>query len=397
MSPTPLRLLQKALAGGSEVPAAADGWIPTAIRKHFLRLLDGTLPFSFHYQPIVDLRRAIVVGYEALARFPREIGLPPDQCIALATQHGIGPALECAIFSKALSARVHLPRNCFLTINVSPTFLLSEHWLQVLPALGNLDGIVVEITEQDQIQDYDEMRRRLEAIRALGASIAVDDMGSGYASLKHVMELKPNFVKLDRFFVDGCHRERSKAMFIEMIGTAAGHLDAWIIAEGVEAATELDELMRLGIPLAQGYYLGRPDAEMKALPADKSIHALAETTTLARYTDFCHTCNSRQEATALMAINGKLDLVAVVDQWNRPVEFIDRHTLADVRFLTHGMKAQLASLPVEVLQRALTRSLASRFDPIAVVDEFGTFRGAIRVDRLMTSVLESMKVQDAGI
>lgn len=369
-----------------------------------MRLLDGTLPFTFHYQPIVDLRRATVVGYEALARFPQEIGLPPDQCIAYAAKYGAGPQLETAVLYKAFSARKLLPPNTFLTINVSPTLLLSDQWLQVYPTLGNLTGVVLEITEQDQIEDYAEMRRRLEAVRALGASIAVDDIGSGYASLKHVMELKPNFVKLDRFFVDGCHRDRSKALFIEMIGTTSDRLDAWIIAEGVETATELDELVRLGIPLAQGFYLGRPDPEMQTLSADtvaglrSRIRALSETDTLQRHTDSCQTSKSRQGATQMMAANSKLDLTAVLDQWNRPVEFIERHPLAGIRFLMHGMKAQLASQPTEVLQRALTRSHANRFDPIAVVDESGVFLGAIRVDRLMAYILDgTMKSQDAGI
>lgn len=390
---TPRRSNSHVDVGGPTDCAPHLGLHDTKRHEYFLRLLDGTLSCTFYYQPIVDLRRSVVAGYEALARFPQEIGLPPDQCIAYAAKCGFGPQLEVSLLCKALSARELLPPNSFLTVNVSSTLLLSDQWLEVFPTLDNLAGVVFEITEQDEVVNYDEMRRRLEAVRASGASIAVDDIGSGYASLKHVMELKPNFVKLDRFFVEGCHLDRSKALFIEMIGTTADRLDAWIIAEGVETATELDELMRLGIPLVQGFYLGRPTPEMRTLQADTAaslrsrVVALSETETLKRHTDICPTSKSRQQASQMMATNNMLDLTAVVDKWNRPIEFIERHPLMGIRFLEHGMKAQLASRPAEVLQRALTRSEAKRFDPIAVIDEFGMFIGAVRIDRLMASIL----------
>ncbi len=81
---------------------------------------------------------------------------------------------------------------------------------------------------------------------------AVDDAGSGYSSLQHIMEMRPNFIKLDRNFITNCDSDPAKSVLIEMLGKAANRLDAWIIAEGIETKEELAELIRLGVPLVQG-------------------------------------------------------------------------------------------------------------------------------------------------
>jgi len=359
------------------------------------RLLDGSLPLEFHYQPIVDLRRACVVGYEALVRLPAEIGMPTEQCLQAAAECGKRLELEAAMFRTALRAREFLPPNCFLSANVSPLFLVSRQWDAFVAAETNLTGLVVEITEQDVIADYAAVRRRVDALKLLGGMIAIDDIGTGYASLKHVTELRPNFVKLDRFFVDRCPNDRSKATFIEMIGTATERLDAWIIAEGVETRAELDELIRLGVPLAQGYYLGRPKAAMKPLCAVRagevrsSLRARVRTETMEAHADVCLRCASRAEGAAMLEMHAEVDLAVRVDLWQRPLEFIERHPAMGVRWLEEMMKVQVGSRPVDALQRALARRAACRFDPIAVINEQGGFEGAVRIDRLMRGILDA--------
>jgi EAL domain-containing protein (putative c-di-GMP-specific phosphodiesterase class I) len=365
------------------------------------RMLDGSLPFVLHFQPIVDLRRALVVGYEVLARFPVEIGLAPEACFQMADLCGRRLDLEEALLHRALGVRETIPHNCFLTINLSPTLMLSSRWdalledIRALDPVGGLDGIIIEITEQDSIADYDCMRQKIEEIRNLRGSIAVDDTGSGFASLKHVMELKPNFVKLDRFFVGNCHADRSKTTLIQMIGMATDRLDAWVIAEGVETSEELDELIRLDVPLGQGYFLGRPEPEM--LPLDPaiaaSIHtriqALGHSETMLGYVEPCPTFASRSEAELYLDQNPQTDLAVVLDEWRRPFELLERHPLAGLRTVDRFMRVQLATEPGEVLHRALTRGNAQHFDPFAVIDEQGEFRGVIRVERLMRGVLEA--------
>ena len=113
------------------------------------------------------------------------------------------------------------------------------------------------------------LQHKLALIRDRGGFAAVDDAGSGYSSLKHIMEIRPNFIKLDRSFVNGCNTEPAKAVLIDMIGKAANRLDAWIIAEGIENSDELDQLIRLTVPLGQGFYLARPEPAMRLLRAEQ--------------------------------------------------------------------------------------------------------------------------------
>lgn len=365
------------------------------------RVLDGSLPFVFHFQPIVDLRRAVVVGYEALVRFPPEIGLAPDVCIQRAEICGRRMDLEEALLHRALTAREQLPANCFLTVNLSPSLMLTDRWdtllndIRALNPVGGLDGIVIEITEQDCVTDYDLLRRQIDLIRTLRGSVAVDDTGSGFASLKHVMELKPNFVKLDRFFVGNCHLDRAKTTLIQMIGMATDRLDAWVVAEGVETSLELDELIRLDIPLAQGYYLGRPNAVM--LPLDpriasairERVQALGNAETLLGTIERCPTFTSRSAGMTFLNQNPQIDMIAVLDEWNRPIELLERHPLIGLRSVERLMRAQLATNPSEVLHRALTRGTGQHFDPFAVLNEQGEFQGIVRIDRLMRGVLDA--------
>jgi EAL domain-containing protein (putative c-di-GMP-specific phosphodiesterase class I) len=359
------------------------------------RVLQGTLLFKLHFQPIVDLRHACVVGYEALVRFPPEIGLAPDVTFQMAQRLGKRLQLEEVVIRGTLAASANLPPNCFLSINLSPDFLLSTHWDDVLLQVESLSRIVIEITEQDVIEDYGAMRAKLASIHALGGTVAVDDTGSGYSSLKHVMELKPSFVKLDRFFVGGCHSERAKLALIEMIGLATDRLDAWIIAEGVETEAELDELIRLNVPLVQGYLLGRPGPEMQPLAEDKvkslreRSHALQRTQTIQRHIELCITSNDAEAAKALLRDEDDRQLAVVVDRWNRPLQLLENHPLLGIRAVSGLLTVQVASSPVTVLQRALTRAASSRFDPFVVIDEQGRFQGAARMDRLMGAILDA--------
>jgi EAL domain-containing protein (putative c-di-GMP-specific phosphodiesterase class I) len=359
------------------------------------RLIDGSLPFVFHYQPIVDLRRATVVGYEALVRFPSEIGLAPDVCFQAAGLCGRRMDLEEAVLTRSLAARCNLPPNCFLSINLSPTFLLTPRWDAVLAATGSLAGVVIEITEQDRVEDYDRIRPKIDLIRAQQGWVAVDDAGSGYASLKHIMELKPDFVKLDRFFVGNCHAENSKTTLIQMIGHATDRLDAWIVAEGVETPDELDELLRLEVPLAQGFFLGRPKPDMLPLPVEvtailrERARVLEHHGSLLAHADRCVIAATRDEAERIIQNADEPDFAVVLDEFQRALFLLEVHPLLGVREVKDFMRVQLSNDARTILQRALTRPATHHFDPIVVLDEQGGFQAVVRIDRLMRSVLDA--------
>lgn len=357
------------------------------------RLLRGDMELTFHFQPIVALEQAEVVGYEALVRFPAAMGSAPDQIFAAAGELGRQVELERFVAERGLEFRDSLPRNCFLSINASPTFLFSAQWDTLLSRTGDLSSVVVEITEQNMVHDYPAMRSKVERIRAQGGHIAVDDTGSGYASLKHVMELRPQFIKLDRFFVSGCHTEGIKSVMIKMLGEAADRLDAWIIAEGIEVQPELTELLRLRVPLGQGYFLGRPAPRMGALlPATAEQlrdhgRALRNPSGLTALVERCVVAPSHSHATELLERDLSLSTVAVLDAYGRPVDLLER-TATDLRTLTGLMRVQSASSAEQVLQRALVRPIGSQFDPLLVINERGGLEGIVRMERLIRAAVE---------
>jgi EAL domain-containing protein (putative c-di-GMP-specific phosphodiesterase class I) len=367
--------------------------------EHSLDLmLAGEIQPSFHYQPIVDLRRGVVAGYEALARFPASMGHSPAVCFAAASAAGKRLALEATLIRSALRSRELLPSDTFLTVNISPAVLLSHHWDGVLDSNPNLTNVVIEVTEEESITDYVRIRERLDKIRSLGGCLAVDDAGAGFASLQHIIEMKPAFIKLDRALVKDCHADRAKSVLIEMIGRAGSRLDAWIIAEGIENQHELEELTQLGAPLGQGFYLGRPHPTMQPLATGptETLRALnrqrLSSDRLAPHVESCPARATSEEVQFLLKTR-KAATVVLLDSWDRPVQIFERHPVLGLRCLTSLMKSQIASDPAEVLQRALTRPAENRFDPFAVISSEGIFQGIVHVDRLMSALLEASPIQ----
>ncbi len=371
---------------------------PRGFKSSLDLMLRGEIEPSFHYQPIVDLRRGVVAGYEALARFPASMGHTPGACFAAAAAAGKRYALDATLIRSALRSSALLPPDTFLTVNISPAVLLSHHWDGVLDSNPSLTNVVIEVTEEESITDYPSIRTRLDKVRSLGGCIAVDDAGAGFASLQHIIEMKPAFIKLDRALIKDCHSERAKSVLIEMIGRAGSRLDAWIIAEGIETQHELEELVQLGAPLGQGFYLGRPQPTMQPLaegPAER-LRALnrqrLSSDRLAPHVESCPARATSEEVQFLLKTR-KAATVVLLDSWDRPVQIFERHPVLGLRCLPSMMKSQIASDPAEVLQRALTRPAENRFDPFAVISSEGIFQGIVHVDRLMTALLESSPIQ----
>ena len=357
------------------------------------RLLAGKTHAAMHYQPIVDLRLGTVAGYEALVRFPAPPALPPDFWFRGARLRGKHIALEQMAAMLAIQARELLPTNTFLSVNVGPLYLLSPEFQTLLDAAGTLDRIVIEITEGDHIDDYPAVRRRLDRVRSLGGNVAVDDTGSGYASLKHVMELRPHFVKLDRFFIQGCHDDPAKAEMIHMIGEAADRLDAWLIAEGIETPGELNEVLRRRVPLGQGYFLGRPLPEMTSATSNESQRIIqfrrqgTQGSGLWNLLETAELFATVAEAEQAVRNSGRDFHAAVLDVHERPQVLVDFHPLLGVRSLPTLMRVAVTTAVNDVLRRAISRPLATRFDPVAVTGECGEFLGILRIDHLMNGVL----------
>ncbi len=208
------------------------------------------------FQPIVDIVRDKVVGFEALTRFAD--GAEPEAFFAAAAAAGLGVELEIATLQAALAASKALPSGAWLSVNASPDLIVSEGRLR--PMLAEVDRrIVIEITEHADIADYPAFRA---VMAALGprTRFAVDDAGAGFASLRHILELRPAFVKLDRWLVAGLDSDEARQAMIAGMRHFARQTGCRLIAEGIETDREIEVLRSLDVHLGQGYALGRPQA-----------------------------------------------------------------------------------------------------------------------------------------
>jgi EAL domain-containing protein (putative c-di-GMP-specific phosphodiesterase class I) len=210
--------------------------------------------FQVVFQPIVDMKRDVVVGYEALTRFTD--GVAPDIRFGEAGTVRLEDELETATLRVALAAAAGLPARTFLNVNVSPAVILAGEPLRLLLAKFRR-RVVLELTEHTAIDDYPAFRA---AMGELGGKVelAVDDVGAGYASLRHILELHPDFVKLDRSLIAGVETDEARQAMIVGLRHFARTTGCRLIAEGIETEEERKMLRALDITLGQGYLLGRP-------------------------------------------------------------------------------------------------------------------------------------------
>ncbi|MHB8960279.1 MAG: EAL domain-containing protein [Candidatus Limnocylindrales bacterium] len=194
-----------------------------------------------------------VVGYEALSRFTD--GIPPDVRFATADRAGLGIELEVATMRAALEAAANLPTDVYLSLNASPALITSGELRALLR--GCTRAIVLEITEHVVIDDYPALRASLASL-VPSVRLAVDDAGAGYASLRHILELAPDFVKLDVGLVRGIDTDPARQALLAGMGYFAVKRRIRLVAEGIETEAELESLRALGISHGQGYLLGRP-------------------------------------------------------------------------------------------------------------------------------------------
>jgi EAL domain-containing protein (putative c-di-GMP-specific phosphodiesterase class I)/CheY-like chemotaxis protein len=220
-------------------------------------ILQGGDGLSIIFQPIVTLRTGEVNGFEALARFCSEPVYGPDVWFAEAAALGIGVDLELAAIATAIAHLPQIPAELCVALNLSPETVLSS---SLGPLLGQLPAnrLVLEITEHAHIADYGKLREALADLRHDGVRLAIDDAGAGYASLRHILKLAPDCIKLDISLTRDIHIERSQRAMAAALVAFAGETGASIVAEGIETAEELATLSDLGVEFGQGYYLGRP-------------------------------------------------------------------------------------------------------------------------------------------
>ena len=221
-------------------------------RREIRAILDnGRL--SSVFQPVVSLVDGSVLGFEALTRFAD--GTRPDVRFAEAERVGLGADLECAAIAAALGEARWLPPGAWLSVNVSPSVAVDGRLEATLRDPGRV--VVVELTEHSPIDDYDALRR---VLARLGPTtrLAIDDAGAGFASFRHILELAPDYVKLDIGLVRSIDADAGRQALVAAMRHFALKTGSTLIAEGIETEAERASLASLGVEFGQGYLLGRP-------------------------------------------------------------------------------------------------------------------------------------------
>jgi EAL domain-containing protein (putative c-di-GMP-specific phosphodiesterase class I) len=244
----------------------------SATRDRIERILAGD-GFSIALQPIISLSTGSVVAVEALSRFDMWPQRAPDYWFAEADSVGLGSALELFAIERALSLLPDIPEPICIGINAGPATVGSPELIALLSS-STPSRIIVELTEHVGIEDYPGLRMASKTVRRIGSRVALDDTGTGFASLSLLLEVAPELIKLDRTMtrdIDSDPVRRALARALVAFGNEVG---AEVIAEGIETAAELAVLTDLGIAYGQGFILARPGG-LRDLNALLGPHAVS--------------------------------------------------------------------------------------------------------------------------
>jgi EAL domain-containing protein (putative c-di-GMP-specific phosphodiesterase class I) len=212
---------------------------------------------SFLYQPVYDVSRGTVAGFEAFARFGGTPPRGPDLWFADAARVGLDGELSARLVATAMQSFERLPEAVYIGFNVSPNIVVNGE-LERAFADAPLDRIVLEINEHLSIRQYDEMAKVLTPMRKAGLRISVDDAGGGLDSFRHILQLKPDIIKLHMSLVRNIDNDAARSALAAALIQFGREQNCDVVAEGIETAAELGVLKAMGVSKMQGYLLGRP-------------------------------------------------------------------------------------------------------------------------------------------
>jgi diguanylate cyclase (GGDEF)-like protein len=379
------------------------------------------------FQPIVSLSRRQILGFEALSRGPSNSPLhSPINLFAVARQAGRLNELEVACREAACRRFSEQRLSGKLFLNVSPESLLEPlhedgRTLQLLQRYGiSPSEVVIELTEQTPTDDFQLLFNALHHYRAMGFSIALDDLGAGYSSLRLWSELRPDYVKIDRHFIDGIHQDALKREFVGSILQIAKASRAQVIAEGIELVEELLVLIEMGVDLVQGYLLCRPqeqpphDARGLIPRLDAGNPSLNDTGSdldaLIIEQAAVHRDTPTQQVLETFRLQANLNTLAVVDDQRHPCGIVHRHSLSDAllkpfatdlfarkpisRLMSNDFLAVDSKQSLQQVSRLLTGRARQRIEEDFIVIQGGQYLGLGRVIDVLKLITE-LKIQQA--
>ncbi len=379
------------------------------------------------FQPILSLSERRLVGYEALTRGPSNGPLhSPLPLFSIARSSGRLSQLELLCRRKACARFRDLKLEGKLFLNVSPESLLEPthqpgRTLQLLQTFGiSPSDVVIELTEQTPIEDFSLLDTALHHYRAMGFSIALDDLGAGYSSLRLWSELRPDYVKIDRHFIEGIHLDAVKREFVGSILKMAHASRAQVIAEGIEIPEELAVLSEMGVDLVQGYLLGRPnetpprDARALLPEVDSAGALLAEEQSdlepLLLEQPAVRDSTPTSDVLEAFRAQANLNSLAVLDRNDQPVGIVHRHALSDAllkpfapelyarkpisRLMSDDFLAVERGQSLQQVSRLLTSRARQRIEEDFIITLNGRYLGLGRVIDVLKLITEQ-KIRQA--
>jgi diguanylate cyclase (GGDEF)-like protein len=233
--------------------------------EHTLRRIDLDAELSLHFQPIVNVATARLVGFEALARWHNpELGdVAPDLFISVAERTELIGTITQVLLRKALAAAASWPDDLSLSFNLSMRDLISQ--VTILQTVSMIESsgidprrIIIEVTETALMQDYERVQESLRILRSMGLKVALDDFGSGQSSLSYVHQLSLDKIKIDRGFIRNIAVQDNARNIVKTVIDLCRNLNFDCVVEGVETAEQVEIIGRLGCSTMQGYFFARP-------------------------------------------------------------------------------------------------------------------------------------------
>jgi EAL domain-containing protein (putative c-di-GMP-specific phosphodiesterase class I)/DNA-binding NarL/FixJ family response regulator len=276
--------IHRAIRGQASMPASAATAVGAELRGQgeeargkviLLRhVLDHDL-MSIVFQPVVDIETREPIAFEALCRVNCPPQRPPNLWFADAADNDLGLEFELQAIRLALAHLPHLPRECPLHVNASPVVAMSPELALLFKGIAP-GRIILEITEHARIGDYPALTAALAPLRGAGVLIGVDDAGSGFSSMSHIVNMEADVIKVDISLVRDIHLNKMRRAMVGALAEFARQAEALVIAEGVELEEERATLLTLGVTAAQGYLFGRPAPCSCATPHLEEQPAVAD-------------------------------------------------------------------------------------------------------------------------
>jgi diguanylate cyclase (GGDEF)-like protein len=370
------------------------------------------------FQPIFDVENEIIVGYEALTRGPKNTAFySPEYLFSKAEEYNLLSELELLCRASAITRFVELKLVGKLFINICLNVMLNKDhpYGETIKLVENSglspQQVVIEISEKSPFPNSDILLRALNKYRKFGFDIAIDDVGVGYSGLKQWSYLRPDIVKIDRYFIDRCDQDVMKREFLKILFELGRISNAHIIAEGIETKEEFEMLRELGMVYSQGFFLAKPNENpmttFPVLDVSSSLEKQSNVETIATLVTATTTVEHNQNVNYVYDIfteNLNIHAIPVLHN-NQPLGMIFRNQLMEsysdiygrALFSKKSAKDIMSnspmiiehSMPLEQVSALLTARANSEFTQPSIIIENGMYIGVVSPRDLLRSITES--------